>query len=190
MSISMIAGHRGSACGRTAWDLSLNAGAMTISYAFDGKGGWQSTPSGVDNIPPDQVPSLARQQWLDPELILFRYKEKGAVVRALPDETKDGVTLHLVNLTSPDRKHTATLYIDARTNLLVRLAYPEQGGVTVDSFADYRVIKGVQVAHKRESRNVADGKNATESAVLEVTKVEINPAFDAKVFARPVSGAR
>ena len=171
-------------------DLSLNAGAMTISYAFDGKGGWQSTPQGVGDIPADQVPSLTRQQWLDPELILFRYKEKGAVVRALPDETKDGQTVHLVTLTSADRKHQATLYIDAKTKLLVRMAYPEQGGVTVDTYGDYRAVSGVQVAHKRETRNVADGKNTQESAVLEVTRAEINPKFDAAVFARPAAGAK
>ena len=74
--------------------------------------------------------------------------------------------------------------------LLVRMAYPEQGGVTVDSYGDYRAVSGVQVAHKRETRNVADGKNTQESAVLEVTKAEINPKFDAAVFARPAAGAK
>jgi zinc protease len=170
-------------------DLVLNAGAVKIAYAFDGKGGWQSTPAGVEDIPADQVPSLARQRWLDPELILLRYREKGAQVRALPDETVDGVTYKLVNLTSPDRRNTATLYIDAKTKLIMRCAYPEQGGVTLDTYSDYRLVNGIQVAHKRVSRNVAEGKSAAEAADLSITKVEINPALDATTFTRPAGGS-
>jgi zinc protease len=172
-------------------DLLLNAGKVKISYAFDGAGGWQHTPAGVGDIPADQVPALIRQRWLDPELILLRYRDKGAVVRALADETVEGVLYKLVNVTSADRRHTATFYIDAKTKLVSRLAYPEQGGVTIDTFDDYRAISGIQVAHKRTSRNLAaDAKAEGEAANLVVTKVEINPKLAASVFERPAAGSK
>jgi zinc protease len=171
-------------------DLLLNAGKVKIAYAFDGTGGWQHTPAGVGDIPADQVPALLRQRWLDPELILLRHRDKGAQVRALPDETVEGVVYKLVNVTSADRRHTATFYIDAKTKLVGRLAYPEQGGVTVDTFSDYRAVSGIQVAHKRTSQNLAsDAKTQGEAANLTVTKVEINPKLDAAVFARPAGKA-
>ncbi len=155
-------------------------GVQKISYALDGDTGWQRAPDGsVDDIPAGEIAVLVEQRWHDPEFILTRHLEKGTVVTPLPDETVDGKTYAAVNLLSADGVSTATLYLDKKTKTLMKLAYPEGGRVTVDTFSDYKDVDGVKIAHKRVS------ESGGEAAELEIQSVEIDPKVDASVFTKP-----
>lgn len=167
-------------------DLTVSLGGMqqAISYALDGATGWQRAPGpngqmGIGEIPASEVQTLAEQRWHDPEFILTRHLDKGTRVTPLPDESVDGKPHAVVNLLSADGKSTATLFIDKKTKLVTRLAYPEGGRVTLDSFSDYKDVSGVKIAHRRVS------KSGDESADLTIEKVELDPKVDPAVFQRP-----
>lgn len=160
-------------------------GKANISYALDGDSGWQLGPDGtVDEIPASDVAVLVEQRWHDPEFILTRHLEKGTKVYPMPDEKAEGKTYAVITLVSGDGVSTATLYIERKSKLLVQLAYPESGGVTVDVFGDYKTVDGVQIAHKRVSQS------GDEAAELEIESVELDPAVDASVFAKPKPKAK
>ncbi len=167
-------------------DLLVNTpdGDQAVSYAIDGKTGWQAgnDQQGVRRIVeigPDDVALLAEPRWHDPEFILARHLEKGAKVIPLPDEKVGTYDCAVINVTAADGISTATLFIERKTKLLVQMAYPENGDVTLDAFGDYKDVEGIQIAHKRTSANSQEG------AVLEITKVEFDPTIDATIFAKP-----
>jgi hypothetical protein len=150
-----------------------------IVIAVVGDAGWQKSPAGVDDIPASQIAPLMLQRWIDPELVLTRHREKDTVVTRLDPTKVDGKAVEVVRLTSP-QGFEAVLYIDAATKLVVQSKYPTGGGdETVESFSDYKLVDGIQVAHRRTSKSTA------EEAELTVTKVEINPTIDPAIFARP-----
>ncbi|KAB2907281.1 MAG: hypothetical protein F9K40_05190 [Kofleriaceae bacterium] len=149
-----------------------------IAMAVVGDAGWQKSPAGVDDIPASQMPALALQRWIDPELVLTRHRDKGTTVALLAPTKLDGRAVDVVKLVSA-KGFEATLYIDAKTKLLVQSRYPNGGDETIETFSDYKLVDGVQVAHKRTS------KSSAEAADLKVTKVEINPTIDAAIFKRP-----
>jgi hypothetical protein len=157
---------------------------IQISYALDGDKGWSRSPDQngqmvLADIDPSQLSVLREQRWHDPEFIMMRHTEKGTKVVPLPDEVVDGKTCAVINLSSADGTSTATVFVDKKTKLLVQLAYPENGQVTLDTFDDYKDVSGVKVAHKRKSGSGQD------VATLEVTAVEIDGKVDAKLFAKP-----
>ncbi len=155
------------------------ANQIQVAYAVAGGAGWQKSPQGVADVPAEQLEQLEHQRWTDPEFVLLRHLEKGALVRALPDQSDKGVAYALVNITSADGAHTVTLFIDKKTKLIKQLAYPDQGDVSFDMFDDYKDVGGIQIAHKRAS------KNGAEELSLTVDKIEVNPTLDAALFTRP-----
>ncbi|HUQ06466.1 MAG TPA: insulinase family protein [Kofleriaceae bacterium] len=149
-----------------------------ITFAVVGNGGWSKSPAGLDDIPSDQLPALAQQRWMDPELVLMRHREKDTTVALLKPTKIDGKAVEVVRLTRPDGMR-AELYIDAATKLLVQSRYEAGGAQAIESFSDYKLVDGVQVAHKRVSQGGGEESNLT------VTKVEFDPTIDAKIFAKP-----
>jgi zinc protease len=157
-----------------------STGTVDIAYALDGSTGWQLGADGaLVDIPSSDVAILVQQRWHDPEFILTRHLEKGTIVNPLPDEKVDGKTYGVINLVSADGTATATLYIEKKTKLVVQMAYPEGGKVTVDVFGDYKEVDGVQIAHTRVSQS------GDETAELQITKVELDPKLDDALFAKP-----
>jgi outer membrane lipoprotein-sorting protein len=59
------------------------------------------------------------------------------------------------------------------------MLYSDSGVSNTDDFADYKEQDGLQVAHKRTS--VAAGR----TTALTISKVEIDPKVDAKLFSKP-----
>ncbi len=156
-------------------------GKVDIAYALDDTTGWQLGADGaLVDIPASDVAVLAEQRWHDPEFILLRHLEKGTIVNPLPDEKDDsGKAYAVINLVSADGTATATLYIDKKTKLIVQMAYPEGDKVTVDVFADYKEVGGIQIAHTRISQS------GQETAELQITKVELDPEVDDAIFKKP-----
>ncbi len=153
---------------------------VDINYALDGSTGWQRGADGaLVDIPASDVVVLVQQRWHDPEFILTRHLEKGTKVNPLPDEKVDGKTYGVINLVSADGTATATLYIEKKSKLVVQMAYPESGKVTVDVFGDYKEVDGVQIAHTRISQS------GDETAELKITKVELDPEVDDATFNKP-----
>ena len=55
----------------------------------------------------------------------------------------------------------------------------EAGAPSVDDFADYKAVDGIQVAHTRSSKTVG------RATALKLSKVEINPTIDPSTFQKP-----
>lgn len=172
---------------RVDLDVTTPDGNQAVSYAISGTTGWQSGVNPqtgkrvVIDIEKEDVALLAEQRWHDPEFILTRHLEKGSKVIPLPDEKVGNMTCAVINVTAADGVSTATLFIDRKTKLIVQMAYPENGDVTLDAFGDYKEVEGIMIAHKRQSANSQEG------AALTIEKVEIDPAIDAKIFDKPSS---
>lgn len=163
-------------------DITL-AKQFQIAFALAGERQWTAGPQGVDDLPAEQLPELERQRWVDPELVLTRYLEPGARVEALAGRTIGRVVVDVVRVTSADHKFTVTLALDHETQLLVEARYPGPAGETVDSFSDYRVVDGVQIAHHRRS------EGGGEKSDLTITKVELNTSVPDSTFDRPAAPA-
>jgi predicted Zn-dependent peptidase len=161
-------------------DITL-AGQYQIAFALAGARQWSSGPGGVDDLPAEQVPELEKQRWVDPELVLVRYLEPGARVEALAGGTIDGNPVDVVRVTSKDRKFSATLAIDRKTQLLVESRYAGPGGDTIDRYADYRDVGGVKIAHRRLS------EGGGEKSDLTIKKVEIDGDVPDALFDRPAA---
>ena len=91
------------------------------------------------------------------------------------------LAVDVVRVTSADRKFTAILAIDKKSQLLVESRYPGPAGDTVDRFADYRMVDGVQIAHRRQSQG------AGEKSDLTITQVVLDGAVPDSVFDRPAA---
>jgi zinc protease len=159
-------------------------GKQTIAYALDGSRGWQAAEGQVVDIPAQEAATLIEQRWHDPELILTRHLDKQTrVIPHKDDRCGGGTPCAVVQLISGDGRSTATIYLDKKTKLIRQLAYPEGGRTTIDVFSGYRTVDGVQIAHQRQS------KSGNESAELTVERVELDPAVDPAIFARPAGKA-
>ena len=161
-------------------DITL-AKQFQVAFAMAGPRQWSSGPGGVDDLPPEQLPELQRQRWVDPELVLTRHLEKGARVEALPGKTIGTTAVDVVRVTSADKKFTVTLAIDKKTQLLVESRYAGPAGETVDRFSDYRDVGGIKIAYQRVS------EGGGEKSDLTITKVEIDGAVADSVFDRPAA---
>ena len=101
--------------------------------------------------------------------------EKGFCVRTAAR------TDRVVRVTSADKRFTATLVIDKKTQLLLEARYPGPSGETIDRFSDYRDVGGVKVAHRRKS------EGGGEKTDLTITKVEIDGTVPDTTFDRPAA---
>jgi len=168
-------------------DLKLDTpvGKLDVVTVVHGGAGWtqQPTPQGmtVVDLSAEDLSDAAVQMWRDAEFILLRHKDKGAKVRPLPDEKVGGADQDVVQLTRADGKATVKLYLDKKTHLLTQMSYAEGGEEAVEAFGDYKKIKGIQIAHTRNSRS----PQGTFDTVVK------SMVFDAKVddatFAKPGS---
>ena len=161
-------------------DITLG-GQFQVAFALAGARQWSAGPQGVDDLPAEQVPELEKQRWVDPELVLTRYLEKGARVEALAGRTIGGAAADVVRVTSADGKFSAVLAIDHKTGLLLESRYQGAAGETIDRYSDYRDVGGIKIAHRRVS------EGGGEKSDLTITKVEIDPTVPDSVFDRPAA---
>lgn len=170
--------------GNILFVMEIPVAGVTITSAITDDAAWQRQQQGgqqvVQELTGDDLVEAHRQVWRDAEFVLLRHTEKGTVVRLLPDEQLQGKTVHVVAVSQADGGGAVKLYIDADTNLLVQMTYDDgNGGTAVESFDDYRAVKGIKVAHSRSLRG------AQVSFSLTFTKVEVNGKVDPKAFAKP-----
>jgi hypothetical protein len=147
-----------------------------------GKSAWaferMGTQQGAGELPPELVHALEIQMWRDQELILLRYLDAGTVSAQMPDKDIDGVPHHVVRVTRGDGI-ASVLYIDKKTKLLTRQSYSAEGSSASETYTDYKVVSGIQVAHRRLT---TEGSTRFD---MSVTKVQFNVTVPAEAFAKP-----
>ena len=158
---------------------------IKVVVSVDGKKGWQLAPNKdgtaieLTDIVGADITQIEFERWREPELILLRAAEPGAKITTGPDETIAGKPHAVLKLRSPFGIQV-TLFLDKRTRLITRMSYSEGGTAETDEFADYKDVKGLKIAHKRNSAG-AEGR----TTALELKTVELDPKVDAKLFDKP-----
>ncbi|MBA2543968.1 MAG: insulinase family protein [Deltaproteobacteria bacterium] len=167
---------------------------VKVIVAVEGKKGWQLAPDQtgakleLNDIGANDIASIDFERRREPELILLKASEAGAKISLGPDEalTKhtdpslEGKQHSVVKLRSPQGIEVH-LYFHKQTKLLSRLSYAEGPVAESDDFSDYKDIKGIKVAHKRNS---AGGARTTK---LELKSVVFDPPWDPKLFVKPAA---
>ncbi len=94
----------------------------------------------------------------------------------------DGRSTYAIEVAPPGGQ-PETLYLDAKTFMIDRVAYDEDDGVSTEDYYDYQVIRGTLVAMREVDSN---GDRVYDLTHL-IKDVVIDGAVDPKVFALPVS---
>jgi zinc protease len=158
-------------------DINL-AKQFEIAIAVVGDKGWQQGPGGIEDIPASQLPALAQQRFVDPELVLVNARAKGVTAALVGVDKVDGAPCDVIHVMAPGDLEVFLL-VDQQTHLLRQTRYLNGANETRDSFSDYRLVDGLQIAHRR----VSTGGN--EQSDLKVEQVEIDPVVAADAFAKP-----
>jgi zinc protease len=152
---------------------------------YDGEHAWVRDPRGVQEIPPQYVRDLKTSLRRDTIAMLLAAVDGSIRARALPDvKDQSGRVHHALELSSNDLD-PIVVYIDPKTGLIAKQTYVTGGPgqpVIEESFADYHVVDGVQIAYTASVR--VAGKPTLERHISEIT---INPSFDASLFRRPAN---
>ncbi|MBP8809783.1 MAG: insulinase family protein [Kofleriaceae bacterium] len=151
---------------------------FNVVLAVTAGSGWQSGPGGLDDLPAAQLAALAQQRFIDGELILVNAKGPGVLAALVGTDKVGSATCDVVAVRSPDGIE-ALLLIDQKTKLLRQTRYMNGAAEARETYDDYRLVDGLQIAHKRSS---AGGDEKSE---LTVESVEIDPTVDPAVFAKP-----
>ena len=158
-------------------DINL-AKQFEVAIAVVGDKGWQQGPGGLEDIPASQLPALAQQRFVDPELVLVHARAKGVTAALVGVDKVDGDTCDVIHVMAGNDLEVFLL-IDQKTRLLRQTRYLNGANETRETFSDYRAVDGLQVAHHR----VSTGGN--EQSDLKVDLVEIDPVVAPDAFAKP-----
>jgi zinc protease len=163
---------------------------IKVVVSVNGKKGWQLAPNKdgtaieLTDITGSDITQIEFERWREPELILLRASDPAAKLATAPDETINGKPHSVVKLRSPFGIEVA-IFIDKRTKLITRMGYSEGGAAETDEFADYKDVKGIKIAHKRNSAG-AEGR----TTALELKTVELDPKVDPKQFDKPAAAPK
>lgn len=166
------------------------AGRFNVVIGIDGNTGWQLAPDPktgkptVVDVGAADLKAIDFERWREPELILLKAADPAAKLTPAPDETIAGRSHSVVKLRAPSGSVEVTLYIDQQTKLVSRMAYSDGGNTETDEFSDYKPVRGIKIAHKRKSAGTGANARSTE---LTLEKVELDPATDPTLFARPTA---
>jgi zinc protease len=156
-------------------DLTLGPGQTVTQIFSDGKA-WVKQSGVVMDMPGPQATALRRALWRDPNFLLQNAR-RGASVRALPALDQEGRTLVPVEVTTPDGE-SLDLYFDAKSHLLVRLDFVDQGKAKRMELDDYRTTGGIAFPRKvRQSGGL-------EEVALTYDEPLLNKDLPAALFAR------
>jgi Outer membrane lipoprotein-sorting protein len=170
---------------KKAMRMDVSLMGMTQSSCINGDKGWANNPfqgqMDAEPLTADQVKEMKEQTDLAGHL--NGYKEKGYTAEYIGKEDVEGTELHKIKLTlSPT--HTQYSLIDPESFMEVK----QISVVTVDGkevtsesvMSDYKTIEGITMPYTIEQNNPMMG-----ATVMKVTKLEINPSVDEKIFEMP-----
>jgi outer membrane lipoprotein-sorting protein len=152
-----------------------------VVNAFDGITPWIINPATGTTRPiaisGPQAETIREQSHIDGPLV--DYKARGYLLDLVGRESLDQARVFHLRLTSPGRQVTH-VYLDETTGLELKLA-ADVGKVKLEqTFADYRPVDGIQVAHLL--RTFTNGIQQNE---IRVETVEFNIRVDDVLFRMP-----
>jgi len=155
-----------------------------VIQAFDGQGAWLRTPQGTQDVPASQRGEFEGLLFRDTISLLQNIESNNLTIQALGPSEVEGKPVETVVVLDPARKSQVKLYLDPKTNLLVKKSYTAAlmgaPGEVDEIYADYRDISGVKIPFKTVLNQ--NGKKLGEQTV---TAVKINSGVDDSVFKKP-----
>jgi len=161
---------------------------MTAKNAMRGDSGWTYQPFGgkrdADPMSPNEIRST--KLGIDPQDLLFNYKEKGYTVEYLGTDDMDGTDVYKIRLTT-QQGDMVYYYIDMETFYILKRVTrvklkdkEEKHGVI---YSDFRKTDfGVTVPFSQQE---VDDDGNTQGGPINFTKIEVNPAVDVALFEKP-----
>lgn len=169
--------------GKLRLDMSLMGGLFETSTVLVGSKGWMMRKRGkkaqVQELPAPALSLVRHQLWRDQEFILLRYLDKKTLVAKRHDVKIDGVPHYAIRLAEAGSKVAVDVFIDKKTFLIRRMRYAEQGVPTEENYKQYKRVKGIMVAHWRQTKNVQG------ELLAKVKTIKFNVKLPANTFAEP-----
>lgn len=163
--------------GRQRSDVDLKILKQTTVVA--GAQSWDTTTSGqIENAPEGPVRAAVREAALQFGDAL--HGRDGARVSLIAGETRDGRAWSVVHVTFGDEDAYDVL-IDPTSGELGGYRIVEDRKRRFEGFGDWRVVDGVRVPILMTVRSEIAGQDSD----VRLSTVDLNGAYDAKVFARP-----
>jgi hypothetical protein len=155
-------------------------GEVTMVVAPDGS--FMLTPMGPQDMPGGQRDNATRDLKLLPLAVAARAGDPQVSVRGGGSEKVGDVDADVLEVSVDGA--SARWLVDPRSGYVVRMVSrvtgPAGPAEQVTDFSDFRTIEGLTVPFKRRIT-----RGGEEAGAVDVTEVLINPAVDAKEFARP-----
>jgi outer membrane lipoprotein-sorting protein len=158
-----------------------------IITAVNGESGWMMRPAMMGGtgepevMPSDQVKMAASQKNIGSTLILAQ--KEGSKIELVSKEKLDGADVYLVKVTKSTGEESQ-VYVSASTYFIVKVTGKVKvNGQEVDTevnFSNYKAIDGLYFPHTMETASPMGGK-----MTVDTVSIEINPAIDASIFAKP-----
>jgi len=152
-----------------------------IVNAFDGTTAWSinpllgsTEPKAVSGPQADDIKLQA-----DFESPLVNYKAKGSELEFVGLETLGTRQVNHLKLTSKEHR-VQHLYLDAQTNLEVKIVGETQMGPLENELSDYREIQGLKLPFTMKTLSAG-----TVVGQIIVDSVELNPKIDDAIFKMP-----
>jgi outer membrane lipoprotein-sorting protein len=175
---------------------------QTAIQVFDGANGWKLRPYlnrlEVEPFTSDELRLASMQFELDGPLV--DYAAKGTRIELDGTEKIDDRDAYKLKLTMKDGR-TVHVWVDAKTFLEAKIEGTprrldgQEHAVEV-YFRDYRAVDGLQIPFVLETKVLPIAKPVKPVAgtfngvfpveTIAIEKVEVNPKFDASLFAKPV----
>ena len=180
--------------------LELDFNGQTAIQVYDGANGWKVRPflnrMEVENYTQDELMLAALQSDLDGPLV--DYAAKGTMVELEGTEKVEDRDTYRLKLTMKDG-HVTHVWIDSKTFLEAKI---EGAPRRLDGqehevhifMRDYRTVDGLQIPFVLETRVQPLATPAKGAPIgsryppekIVIDKVQVNPKFEAALFARPV----
>jgi len=161
---------------------------MTGIQAYDGKSGWSVMPfmgkTEPEAMSADDIKQAEDQADMDG--LLVDYKEKGHKVEYVGKEDVEGTPAYKLKVTKKngdvvDVYIDADSYMDIKEAGKVKVRGQEVEGQT--TFGDFKTVDGLVFPFSIEQKS----QGGPGGMVISISKVELNPALDASLFAMPAA---
>ncbi|WP_395767356.1 outer membrane lipoprotein-sorting protein [Aquirufa sp.] len=161
-------------------------GAKIIT-AINGDSGWMLRPAMMGGtgepeiMPADQVKMSASQKNIGSALIIA--KKEGDTIELISKEKLDGADVYLLKVNKANGDESQ-VYVSASTYFIVKVVGKVKvNGQDVESevvYSNYKAVDGLFFPHSMETASPMGGM-----MTVDTVSIEINPAIDEKIFAKP-----
>ena len=170
-------------------------GKEVVQMAFDGESGWVTNfmTGTAEPITSEEAENMKRDKGTFPDPFL-NYKEKGYSCEMMGKETIEGVECFKIKLTRKpqlvdgvETPNESYYFFDSDN--YVPIAIEEEitdgemkGKVSQQIFSDFQEVDGLYFPFSIEEKL----KGTEMSQLIVISKIELNPEYDAKMFVMPV----